>query len=122
MIDPNRTCVDCGLNKIYLEKGKYAHWRRKNDQWYCQKCFNRLFTPPERIKRLNTKWNPIRNARSIRYKKRRVNVGFNPRTGVCSLCRKQGLTHIHHMKYNDENPLKDTIEICPRCHKYERVN
>jgi hypothetical protein len=25
-------------------------------------------------------------------------------------------THRHHYSYHDEDPLKDTIEVCPKCH------
>ena len=26
------------------------------------------------------------------------------------------MTAIHHIKYHDEDPLKDTEELCPGCH------
>jgi hypothetical protein len=29
------------------------------------------------------------------------------------------MTAIHHIKYNDDDPLKDTREFCPSCHLKE---
>ena len=56
----------------------------------------------------------------IWFKNKRINVGFNPRTGICSLCHKQGLTDIHHVQYHELEPLKDTIELCDSCHNRQR--
>ena len=79
---------------------------------------------PDIIKRSNKKWNPINNPiinkNQIRFKDKKIYLGFNPKTGVCSLCRYQGKTHMHHIKYHPEDPLKDTIELCISCHNTQR--
>ena len=44
------------------------------------------------------------------------------KTGVCHFCKKSTKekeitrTVLHHLKYDDSNPLAWTIEICPGCH------
>jgi hypothetical protein len=56
-------------------------------------------------------------------------IGPPPRTGVCNWCRAvKGqinaltgkfcrLTHMAHISYyHDDDPLKDTIELCESCH------
>lgn len=43
----------------------------------------------------------------------------NKKTGKCKRCGKTTKTQIHHIRYNVNNPLKDTIELCINCHKKE---
>ncbi len=66
----------------------------------------------------------------VGYKGQIVYLDKDPRTGICNLCRavlgevnaqrdktyRRG-HHIHHESYHDDNPLKDTIEFCPSCHR-----
>jgi len=55
--------------------------------------------------------------KSFRYKNKKIHLKENPRTGVCYFCNKQNtLTHIHHIKYDDNDPLANTIELCRSCH------
>jgi len=56
------------------------------------------------------------NSKRLYFKNRQMTINENPRINLCSLCRNQGLTHIHHLKYDDSEPLKYTIELCPSCH------
>lgn len=49
-----------------------------------------------------------------------------PRKGICSKCGAvKGIdckiTHMHHLEYHPEDPLKDTIELCSSCHKKEHI-
>lgn len=71
----------------------------------------------KQYKKDHSRWFREIDSRGIIYKGKKVFLGFNPRTQVCSLCRKQGKTEIHHMKYHDDDPLKDTIELCFNCHR-----
>ena len=64
--------------------------------------------------------NQLDKLKRICFKDKRIQLSHEPRTGICSLCRKQGLTHIHHINYHDSNPLKDTIELCVSCHNMQR--
>jgi len=59
------------------------------------------------------------SARRIWFKTKRVYVKDCPRTGICSLCRRKGLTHLHHIQYDENEPLAHTIEVCPSCHMKE---
>lgn len=72
----------------------------------------------DKIKELNT--------HNIMYKGKRITLSFNPRKGICKKCsRKVGKeikkTARHHKKYHDDAPLKDTIELCVRCHTKEHA-
>ena len=107
-----RVCSNCGSNKTYLAKGKYP-------QWYiggtiCHNCHALLWNKnnPDRVK-----MNSLRriNPRG----KKEVVVKDNPRKGVCLWCGFKGLTDIHHIKYHDDDPLRDTIELCRSCHMRE---
>ena len=71
---------------------------------YCKKHYKRFVENPKRI------W----------FKDRRIELKQNPKTHVCSLCRKQGLTHMHHLEYHYDDPIKDTIELCVSCHNKQR--
>lgn len=61
----------------------------------------------------------IRHCKKITFKDKRITLNNNPRTGSCSQCGQQGLTHIHHFSYHANDPLKDTKELCASCHAYE---
>lgn len=53
----------------------------------------------------------------IRFKDKTIRLKENPRTGICYFCNKQNcITHIHHLEYDDKDPLKYTIELCRSCH------
>ena len=58
----------------------------------------------------------------LKYKGRRMIFDQDIRTGVCCLCKRSDKkkeitrTVLHHLKYNDSDPLKWTVEICLSCH------
>lgn len=52
----------------------------------------------------------------IKYKGNKVKVDREPRIGKCSFCGKKGKTNMHHEKYDDTDPLANTIELCVKCH------
>jgi len=60
-------------------------------------------------------------AKRIKFKDKRIFLETNPRIGVCSWCRKKGRTNIHHLQYDENNPLAHTVEICPSCHIKEHL-
>ena len=57
----------------------------------------------------------------IIFKGKRICLKKDPRKGQCQRCKRkvgEGIkrTQIHHIKYHKKYPLKDTIELCVRCH------
>ena len=109
-----RRCYSCDDIKTYRAKTGYEQWYSNGivDEWICRNCFDRIFRIRHRIT----------------YKRKnsfvRVDVRANPRIGVCNLCRAvvpfdSKRTDLHHLKYNDDSPLKDTIELCIGCHLKE---
>lgn len=64
----------------------------------------------------------------IRFKGRIIDVGFNPYIGVCNWCRavvkfdcKKTAMHHDDDRYDDLDPLRYTIELCPKCHRKETI-
>jgi len=113
-IPDDRTCLNCGSGKAYRN-----HWYKYKDGFICKKCYHKLVSNP--------KWspinNPIKNHRKMRFKNERIVLKDNPRTGYCSLCPNNiyngscKVTGMHHIAYHDDDPLKDTIELCQICHR-----
>jgi hypothetical protein len=95
-----RICVNCGIDKS-IRRG-WSSWRHYKDGFLCEKCYTRL----------------ISNPRLLHYKDKFIFLKENPRKGICSWCGKKGITQMHHFaEYHDDDPLKDTVEICVACHK-----
>jgi len=111
-----RKCSNCCSDKTYRNQ-----WTRG----LCKKCYNKLVVHP--------KWNPIHNKiynpRHMRWTPtgKQILVNENPRIGICNwCCAVVGVnckrTAIHHFgKYHDEDPLRDTIELCESCHNKARI-
>lgn len=106
-----------------VSKKEYMRLYRKNHPEYV--ISNRERTKlyykehPEVRKRGHDKWHPITNPKRMWFKNKSISLKENPRTGVCSLCRYQGKTHMHHTQYDKSDPLKHTIELCISCHGKE---
>ena len=111
-----RICLECGSDKTYIDRRNYECWHHYKDGWICHKCRHKLIDNPIKVKKWNPILNPIYNKRKIRFKDKIILLKENPRTGKCSWCGKQGLTHMHHIEYHDDDVLKDTIELCVGCH------
>jgi hypothetical protein len=113
-IGDKRFCHNCKNPDTFIEKSGKEQWYNHNGNWYCNNCNNRLFKNP--------KWNAINKPQLINYKGTQFKVGFKPRKGICSKCgAKVGIdckkTCLHHIKYHDDDILKDTIELCVACHR-----
>lgn len=77
----------------------------------------------------NAQKNPNRSCvrlKTLDYKKKKLRYVFEIRCGVCNICRAVEKidtfsTQRHHDddKYFDDDPLKNTIEICVNCHAKE---
>lgn len=141
---PLRTCPMCGLeahNSIDLElfgKSKGSLYGRDNR---CRECLSQYQKdyyrthPKKRIER-NKRFKDyasqhIDHLRQYKknYQEKRISFNGvrlhfkeNPRTNTCSKCGKSypeqlsRQTSLHHTKYDPNNPLENTIEVCTACH------
>lgn len=121
--DPdNRFCHNCGSHETYIMKPKtsrpYPDWRKdKKGKTICKKCWN------------NKIWNPIWNSspeheaydkRKMTYKGKQIVLPYHVKKGICSICGHHGITNLHHFaEYHDDDPTRDTIEVCRVCHTTE---
>jgi len=136
-----RKCRICGV-EAHNEEELNAFMRGKNSLYgrdnLCRECSNKLSRKGgkyfERVK-LWRKNNP--EIIKAQRKKSRVNrvlilgkgVCFkeNPRTNVCSICGRRypeelkRQTSIHHYKYDPENLLAHTVELCTSCHAKDHM-
>ena len=59
----------------------------------------------------------------VSFKGKTIPLDFEPRTGYCSDCGNYDEhTHLHHLKYDEKNPLDNTIELCGVCHGMRHRN
>ena len=52
---------------------------------------------------------------TINYRGRIIRFAHNVKTGICAACGSTDNTALHHIAYHDEDPLKDTLELCTKC-------
>jgi hypothetical protein len=118
----DRCCAKCGIDKTYTrfhKNGYWNHrWRKHGEKWYCNKCDSKYFTNPIIHK--------VYGPRRVTFKDRRLPLKHNPRTGQCTDCHRkvgEGIkrTAMHHLEYHPEEPLKDTVELCMRCHMHRHT-
>jgi hypothetical protein len=106
-----------------LENKKFCKYCVKSITYrkVCPSCQNKLY----RLKHLEKmKAQGLKNGkRRIRYKTKTIYLSIVPKIGKCQnlFCiAKYKLTQMHHKKYNDNDPLLDTIELCVSCHSKMR--
>jgi len=85
----------------YRKRTNYSH-----DYEYQQK--NR--------EKINKKQREVYNPQRIKFKGKQIQIGINPRKGICSKCGKKAETDMHHTKYDRNNVLANTVELCNSCH------
>jgi hypothetical protein len=124
-----RICYGCASDKTHVNRRGSEEWRTNEPigLFLCLSCFCRHIAYPKRRDDLKV------NTQYIRFKNRQIFLRNNPRKGVCEWChRKDGdpyinkrgktcrtQTTMHHREYHPEDPLKDTIELCRKCHQEE---
>lgn len=127
-----RTCFACGGTKTtyntYPNGTKYPIWylnHDKADNVVCTSCYNKYIRDVPKARALTKKWREANKNKRIQYKGRRFYVSEEMRTGVCSACGKSvekgeiSKTNIHHLEYDDSNPMAHTVELCVGCHSKE---
>jgi hypothetical protein len=100
-------------------KHNCEEWYHYNGGYLCTKCYTKLIGNPKRTPETIKKFNERNNPKVIQFKGRSIILNDNPRKGICSWCGKKGFTNMHHIQYHDDDPLKDTVEICSSCHGKE---
>ena len=93
-------------------------WRKDHKEYH--RDYMRLWTKknPDNVIRHNKN----SGVKRIAFKGKRLLLKEDPRIGICQLCGAvRGMdckkTHMHHIKYHPDDPLKDTIEVCGKCHR-----
>lgn len=126
-----RICLNCDSTATYIDPNGHTRWQCVENGYLCHRCAGILIWSPKRtkeqIKRANDKrtkeyrkkYADIESPKRIGFKNKRISLKYNPRTGVCSICRAQCTTHMHHLNYHEDEPLKDTVELCASCHMKE---
>ena len=106
--------------KEYREKNR-DHIKRTQNDCYIKR--RQYYIEKSKENKENNPNTPLRRFRSFDYKGQKIHYKFDVRCGVCNLCRAVEKidtysTQRHHDKdkYYDENPLKNTIEVCVNCH------
>lgn len=125
-----RICFRCGSNITYIDKRTNRPvWLNVDGKPCCKKCICIIKYNPI----INEKWKDKKkwHKRRLLFKDKRISLKENPRIGFCNICKKiigeeyinyKGEkkiiknTNMHHMKYNDKNPLADSLEVCAVCH------
>jgi len=112
--------------KLEYMKGYYKQNREKRLEYQNQFRKNN----PNKMKdwyEKNPQKIPFYRHRLLNFKGKQITLENSPRIGVCSNCGRSvesGVikrTQIHHLKYDDNNPLDHTIELCVRCHRQEHA-
>lgn len=130
----DRICAKCGKNtRLVLRKNgkRYYDWRNVNGECWCFKCWNNNIHAPKSRKKWNSIHYEIYGKRRFMFKNKSIYHTETPRTGQCTVCRKRigdeylnkrhkirkiKSTQMHHIEYHDDNPIKDTVELCVSCH------
>ncbi len=76
----------------------------------------------EKMPGINDKNREYWKKRTQHWHKTKLFYDHEIKTGVCYFCDREGRaqgsksTALHHVKYNNDNPLEWTIEVCIKCH------
>jgi len=82
----------------------------------------RRLKPLEKMPTINDKNREFWKKRSMTWRRYKIFFPSEIKTGVCYFCKKEGRaqksrrTALHHIKYNNDDPLEWTVEVCNSCH------
>jgi len=78
-----------------------------------------IFPTPSELRKNPKYWNP----KILHYRGQKIVFDQDIRKGECHFCKKYGRTqnyykqtYLHHLDYDDDDPLKWTLELCSGCH------
>ncbi|MEX0854374.1 MAG: hypothetical protein WD018_01240 [Nitrosopumilaceae archaeon] len=78
--------------------------------------------PREKMPTINDENREYWRKRTLTYGRKKLFFPAEIKTGTCFFCKKEGraqrskTTVLHHVKYNNDDPLEWTIEVCTKCH------
>ena len=99
-------CYACGSRTSFDSYHNSSQWYYNYDNdnnALCKRCYKELLQEPRRIA----------------FKDKRPFIDEVLRTSVCTKCGMIGRTHMHHWKYDRNNPSANTTELCSSCHSRE---
>jgi hypothetical protein len=117
-------CIICGLEAHSLEDlDLFTKDNRKvtGHVNLCKACCRARWRTPKYLairNRANAKNHPMR----LKFKGNLLNLRENPRTNICSQCDRKYpeelkiQTSMHHLVYDESNPIAHTLELCAGCH------
>jgi len=82
----------------------------------------RQLRPLGKMPTVNDKTREYWRKRTLHWHKTKLFYPVEIKTGVCYFCKKEGraqgskTTALHHLKYNNDDPLEWTLEVCIKCH------
>lgn len=133
-----RVCFNCNKSKTYIQEGKYERWYKHEGHWVCFKCWYKLVYFPKMGRTNYKKYYPQRlksqSNRKLLFRDKVIILPIKIKTGQCEWCKKKigelfinsrgkeatiKNTNIHHVEYHEDDPLKDTVELCVSCHSKE---
>ena len=112
-------CYSCGSDKSATNSNGVSNWFLNLPTPFvlCYRCYCHLIKDVNEAKR---HCRPLYHGRIRRFhllfKGKMIYLEHNPRTGICSRCKKTGHTEMHHTRYDSTDPLANTIELCTSCH------
>lgn len=111
-----RVCAACDSEDSVEKCTGWQHWHFHDGCWLCKKCYIRYVRNPA----FNKKYHSERQ----NFKGKMIQLGFNPRNGVCERCGNvKGMTCMrtskHHYFYMTIMPWACTEELCNSCHEKE---
>lgn len=120
-----RSCYACGSEETNLNCKGSSMWHLNHDMdsnVLCNRCYCRyIYSRTVGHREYNKEYFKT----MIRFKDKRIPIGYNPRKGMCSKCGKDintgeiNVTHMHHWVYIIIFPWFGTEELCVKCHKQE---
>jgi len=82
----------------------------------------RIIKRLEKMPTINDKNREYWKKRTFHWRKKKLFYDHEIKTGVCYFCSREGKaqgsksTALHHVIYNNDDPLEWTIEVCIKCH------
>ena len=120
-----RKCYVCGLEAQSIESlelfsiAKDCLYGRQN---ICKVCLSTRYAKGGKYYKKTKIYQNKIDKKRLFFDGKTLRLDKNPRTNICSKCGKKypeeliKQTHLHHIKYDKDNPLAYTIELCTSCH------